>query len=167
MKKIAAIAALLALAAVGQGGGAASASAAARRASIVADVGLSEWGPPGKLSLDLRTGRYRLKTAPPRLRPLAGYLPRVRRGRLAPALLGQVRAAFAAAVSRGLVEPVCAAGGAPPKLIISNAETPHMVLTGAHGTLTASPERGCWTDAAYTLHHMLELRFQSEARPRG
>lgn len=167
MKKIEAIVALLGMAVAGQGGVPASASAPARPVSIVADVGLSEWGPPGRLWLDLRDGRYRLRPAPPRVGALEDYGGRVRRGRLAPAFLQQLRAAFAMAVSRGLIEPVCAAGGAPPRVVISNAETPHMVLTGPHGTLTASRQRGCWTDAAYDLQHMLEMRFQSEARPRG
>jgi hypothetical protein len=129
--------------------------------SITADVGLSEWVPPGEVSLDLRTGDYRLRPAPPRQAP-ANTAVAVRRGTLAAAQLGAVRGAVAAAVSQGMVEPACEAGGRPPRVVISNAPTPAMVLTSEGRTLTAHRDRGCWTDAAGALHAILETTFAPE-----
>ncbi len=161
-----AIIALFALAASGPAVGTASAAAPPAAGSIAADVGISEWGPPGKLRLNLGTGRYRLRTAPPRPgSPVSGV--RQVGGRLSRARLEQVRTAFAAALSEGLVEAACAAGGTPPRLVLMNAATPVMVLTGERATLTASGELGCWTQAAWTLHNLLETIFASQARPGG
>lgn len=162
--KFLALAATLALAA------AAPAASAGRAATlsggwITADVGMSEWVPPGQVSLDLRTGRYRLRPARPRQAP-AGTRPAVRRGTLAAAQLRAVRGAVAAAVSQGLVEPICQRGGRPPRLVISNAPTPAMVLTNGGRTLSAHRDRGCWTGAARRLHSTLETTFAPQARGR-
>lgn len=157
------IVASFALAASGHGGPG-SASAPARSETITANVDMSEWGPPGEVSLDLGSGRYELTAAPRRGSRASGAV-RVRRATLAAAQLEQVRAAFAAARAQGLTEPVCEAGGAPPRIVISNAGTPYMVLTGERGTLTASKDRGCWTGTAQRLHDILEATFASNARP--
>jgi hypothetical protein len=75
-----------------------------------------------------------------------------------------MRAAFAAALAQGLVEPACEAGGAHPRIVVSNAGTPAMSLTGERGRFTASRDLGCWTGAAHRLHNLLEANFASDAR---
>jgi hypothetical protein len=158
------IVASFALAASGHGS-LESAAAPVRSESITANVDMSEWGPPGQVSLDLRSGRYELTPAAPRRGSRPSDTFRVRGATLAAAQLEQVRAAFAAARAQGLTEPVCEAGGAPPRIVISNAGTPFMVLTGERGTSTASKDLGCWTGSAQTLHNILETTFASNARP--
>jgi hypothetical protein len=145
--------------------GACAAAGAVGGGSISADVGLSEWVPPGRVDLDVATGRYRLRPARPRIAPEGTVMP-IRIGRLAAEELRPVRKAFGAALSRGLIEPVCAKGGRPAQIAVSNAPTPLMLLRSQRRTVAASPELGCWTDAAMTLHSILERTFDRRSEER-
>jgi hypothetical protein len=129
-------------------------------------VGRSEWGPPGEVELDLRSGRYWLTLAPPSRGAAPSAGPRVRPGRLQAAQLETVRGAASAAASQGLVEPVCAAGGRPPRIVVGNTGRTVMVLRSERGTLATHADRGCWTDAAHNLHGLLSLYFGRKARGR-
>lgn len=136
-----------------------------RSGSIVATINHSEWTPPARVSLDLRTGRFEVTPAPPWLGYRAdGPFP-VRQGTLSAGQLREVRVASVAAVSEGLEDPVCQAGGAPPRgIIISNSGRRTFVLTRGSATLTAPPNLGCWTEAGQRLYQLIEARFFSEAR---
>ena len=129
--------------------------------SVTADVARSEWVPPGVVSVDLRSGRYLLTPAPARGAPVR---PPERSGRLTAAELAPIRSAFAAARVQGLVDPACANGGLPARIVVSNAGTPALVLTTAEGQTSAPSQLGCWSDAARRLLQILEARFQAEAR---
>jgi hypothetical protein len=134
------------------------------RESIDADVAMSEWTRSGHVFLDLRTGRYVLDPQPPRV-PREAAAPPTRRGRLGSAELANIRAAFEKAVTQGLIEPSCASGGPPPRIVVGNGGTPMLVLNSRHGTMAAHGNRGCWNEAAERLHRALEARFGPEARP--
>jgi hypothetical protein len=133
--------------------------------SIGADVALSEWTAPGHVSLDLATGRYALDPQPPR-GPAGAARPPTRRGRLHAADLAAIRGAFDTAFTQGLIDPACASGGPPPRIVVSNAATPVLALTRGTRTLTAPGNLGCWTEAANRLQGLLEGRFDAEARRR-
>jgi hypothetical protein len=143
------------------GGGAGSTGA---RGRIVATVAHSEWTPPGEVSLDLRTGRYRLRLAPSRLAPSAPV--RMTRGRLSAAELQPLREASAEARAQGLIHSACRDNGRPEQIVIGNGSTIHMRLTGGGAPLLAPGERGCWTEAATNLHRQLDATFGARARPR-
>lgn len=131
--------------------------------TVVASVANSEWTPPGEVSLDLRTGRYRLRHAPSRLAPSAPV--RTTGGRLSKGELQPLRSAVAAARAQGLIEPVCRNGGPPPRVVISNGGPQHLVLIGGGRRLEAPGELGCWTEAAWNLDRLLEATFGWRARP--
>ncbi|HEX8525641.1 hypothetical protein [Allosphingosinicella sp.] len=133
-------------------------------ALIVADVAMSEWIPPGQMTLDLRTGRYEIVPAPPRSGARPAPRGRTRRGALAPAPLAQARRAWHSALSEGLEHTRCRSGGPPPRIVVSNAGTPRMVLAGSDRTVSAPGQMGCWSASAERLHTLLETLFDSEAR---
>lgn len=128
---------------------------------VMADVARSEWAPPGVVSLNLHSGRYLLTPAPARG---ASVRPPSRRGRLTPAELAPIRAAFASARMQGLVDSACGNGGRPAQIVVSNAGPPALVLTTGEGAVSAPSELGCWSDAARSLLRVLEERFQAAAR---
>jgi hypothetical protein len=133
------------------------------RGRIEATVANSEWTPPGEVSLDLRTGRYRLRHAPARNAPSAPV--HTTRGRLAAAELQPLRAAYAEARAEGLIEPICRNGGRPAEIVVSNGGLDYLVLTGGGRQLEAPRELGCWTQAARNLDALLEATFGWRARP--
>jgi hypothetical protein len=148
--------------------GAAQAPAAAKidrfGRTVTASVGSSEWGPPGQVSLDLATGRYRLTAAVPRQGAPAG---RSGPGRLDRVRLQRVRDAVRAARDGGLTERACSAGGPPPRLVISNAAGPIVLeLDGPGRRMKAPRDRGCWTPGAMRLQRVMEDIFGPLARPR-
>lgn len=147
----------------------AAAPAAARdvpyRGTVTASVGISEWGPPGEVRLDLATGRYRLTAAVPRPGGPAGVSGA---GRLDPARLERVREVVRAALAGTLEERACSAGGPPPTLVISNAAGPVFLELDASGRRMTTPrDRGCWTPGAMRLQRVMEDIFGPLARPRS
>ena len=138
----------------------------ARQGLVIADVARSEWTPPGEVTLDVRTGRYELKPAPPRSGSGGRGTGRIRRGTLAPDQLRGVRIAWDEAVSEGLEHPRCRTGGPPPRIIVSNAGTPRMVLADGGLTWSSPQNLGCWSEAGGRLHAVLETLFDAEARER-
>jgi hypothetical protein len=136
------------------------------RDSIVASVGLSEWGPPGSVSLDLDDGSYWLTPAPytPLWRGRSGA--EVVEGRLDPARLSQVRAAYRSAQAAGLVDPECRDGADPTRIVLSNAVGPIvLLLAGPDGTSAPPERRACWSDGAERLERVIRDSFDPLARP--
>ncbi|HEX8192064.1 MAG TPA: hypothetical protein VF552_04125 [Allosphingosinicella sp.] len=138
----------------------APAPASPRNATVVSSVANSEWTRSGEVSLDLRTGRYRLRHAPSRLTPDAPA--RFTRGRIGASDLEPIRAAFAAARAQGLVVTGDCSNG---QFIISNGGADHLVLTEGGSTMRADLSSGCFTEAAVALSRMLEDMFGPRARP--
>jgi len=135
------------------------------RGTVTASVGISEWGPPGQVALNLATGRYRLTAAVPRQGAPAGVSGP---GRLDPARLQRVREVVRAALAGTLEERACSAGGPPPTLVISNAAGPIFLELDASGRRMTTPsDRGCWTPGAMRLQRVMEDIFGPIARPRS
>lgn len=146
----------------------AAAPAAARdvpyRGTVTASVGISEWGPPGQVRLDLATGRYRIRAAVPRRGAPAG---KSGSGRLDSARLKLVRDVVREARSGTLAERACSRGGTPPTLVISNAAGPIVLaLDGPNGRHAAPGERSCWTPGEMRLSRVMDDIFGPIARPR-
>ena len=133
------------------------------RGTVTASVGISEWGPPGQVRLDLATGRYTLTAAVPRQgAPLGRSGP----GRLDPARLQRVRDVVRAALEGTLSERACNAGEQPPRLVISNAAGPIFLELDASGRrMTAPRDRACWTPGAMHLQRVMDDIFGPLARP--
>lgn len=151
----------LALTAVGPQGG-------ARRPGTVvisATFDRSEWTPPGRVTLDLRTGRYRLTPAPSRRQLQARIAVRERSGALAANPLARVRAAAETARSQGLTDPSCRGGRRPSEIIISNVGPIMMALSGADGTVETPNELACWGPAARGLYLALQAAFEDQVYP--
>ncbi|HEY0011633.1 MAG TPA: hypothetical protein VGB79_02130 [Allosphingosinicella sp.] len=129
-----------------------------RNATVVASVANSEWTRSGEVSLDLRTGRYRLRHAPSRLTPYAAVP--FTRGRLRASELERIRAAYAAARAKGL-EDDCSNGN----IVISNGGADLLVLTEDGSTMRADLSVGCFTREAMALGRLLEDEFGPRARP--
>jgi hypothetical protein len=132
---------------------------AQRSGTLIADVQLSEWTPPGQVALDLATGNYQLTPARPRRAVRGTPPPASRRSTLGAAQLAEIRAAADAALAEGLDR--CADGRMPPEVIVSNAGTPRLVLTRGSGISSAPDDLGCWTGSAQRLHQLLERNFDS------
>ena len=130
-----------------------------RSGTLIADVQMSEWTPPGQVALDLATGTYQLSPARPRRAARGAPPPASLRGTLGAAQLSELRAAVDAAQTEGLDR--CADGRTPPEIIVSNAGTPRLVLNRGGGISSASEDLGCWTDSAQRLHQLLERTFDS------
>lgn len=139
----------------------------ARQAVIVADVAMSEWTPPGQVTLDLRTGRYEIEPAPSRTASGPGARGPTLHGTLVGDRLDQVRRAWDSALSEGLEHPRCRSGDQPPRIVVSNAGTPRMVLADAGRTLIAPRQLGCWSQSAERLHTLMETLFDSQAQGRN
>ena len=133
---------------------------------VLATVGHSEWCPAGNVRLDLRTGRYALTPrASRRICGTAGLERPVVTGRLEPARLAPIRAAYLRARAEGLVHPDCENGRGPgDRIVISNGG--RQLLVVAHGAATIWPpeDLGCWSDAANALHARLDEAFRSAQR---
>jgi len=132
--------------------------------AIFASVGRSEWGPPGRVALDLRTGDYWITPAPP---PLHAYSPldlTVRKGRLEPRVLGLVRAAEARARGQSMADKPCLAR---PHSSGDRDDAPYLLLTDRTGTIGAPYPAECRARAATGLSDLLERLFGSAARPWG
>ena len=135
-------------------------------ALLFSTVGQSEWCPAGHVRLDLRTGRYAHTPTASRLICNNPQLQRpVRTGRLSGDSLAAVRSAFRRVQAEGLKNDACRDGRRPEAIIISNGGPRIMVLT--HGTRSeaAPDDLSCWTQAAHSLHQLLERQFP--APPRG
>jgi hypothetical protein len=139
--------------------------AAAPTGTVTASVAHSEWTASGEVSLDLRSGRYRLRHQPSRITPRAPVP--TTRGRLAASELQPIRSAYAQARAQGLTERVCLEGGRPPQLFLSNGGPQSMSLSGGGARIDAHSERGCWTEAAGNLQRLLEASFGWRARNRN
>jgi hypothetical protein len=126
---------------------------AQRSGTLLADIGRSEWTPPGQVALDLSTGVYQLNPGPQR----GGLRPASRRGTLGATQLAELRAAADAAQAEGMDR--CAGGRAPPDVVVSNAGTPRLALARGGGVSFAPDQLGCWTDSARRLHRLLERTF--------
>ena len=137
------------------------ASAAAplgRTAWIFATIGQSEWCPAGNVRLDLRTGRYALtERAPIRTCNREGLERPVVAGRLAPARLATVRAAWRRSLAEGLRRRGCQNGvRSDGTIIVSNAGTPILLIATGAFTAAAPDDLTCWSDAATALRDRLE-----------
>ena len=106
---------------------------------ITATFDHNEWTPPGRVSLDLRTGRYEVRPVPSMREWRAGIRVPVRHGRLAAVQFERVRSAFETARAHGLIDPSCEGGREPSTMIVSNEGPIMMSLATGSGTL-ATPD---------------------------
>ncbi len=140
-----------------------SAATPSEPAWLVATIHHSEWCPAGNVRLDLRTGQFALTPGAQRRVCQDESLERpVVMGRLDREQLGQVRAAFRRIDAEGWKQAVCRDGGQPENIVVSNGGTPLLVLTSGAGTGWAPEDLGCWSDAANSLHDLLEEVFRRD-----
>jgi hypothetical protein len=126
--------------------------------SLTATFDRSEWTPPGRLALDLRTGRYELTPAPSRRRVIASGAVQVRRGNLDRPQLASLRAAIDVAGAEGMRAPTC-------QMIVSNAGPIMISVQRGAGAMTTPDQLGCWSNAARGLHRLLEAVFGYQVYP--
>jgi hypothetical protein len=132
---------------------------------IFATIHHSEWCPSGNVRLDLRTGQFALTAGAARSvcdnirleRPVVA-------GTLAKEELDRVLAGFQRVQAEGVEKPVCRDGGRPDEIIISNGGTPLLVLATGAETGWPPSDLTCWSDAANSLHDVLEDIFSRERK---
>ena len=137
--------------------------AVGRTAWLFSTVGHSEWCPAGNVTVDLRTGRYSLTKRAARRVCGQPMLERpVTKGTLDGRRLTSVRAAYMRVLTDGLESEVCREGRRPDTIVISNGGTPTLLLVTGAFTATAPDNLACWSDAANTLHDVLDHIFAAE-----
>lgn len=125
------------------------------RQTLVADVALSEFTPPLRLTLDLGTGNY--DVAIPTSWPDGYPRPQSRHATLAGERLRSIRAAYAAALDAGLSKRGC--DGAHVRLqemVLTNAPVPMMRITAGARRLDAPDTWSCFTREALRLQNLVD-----------
>ncbi len=131
-----------------------------RTAWIFSTIGHSEFCPPGNVTVDIRTGRYTVTLTAARRVCGDPLLQRpVRNGKLSPANLATLQAAYLRVLGQGLESKVCRDGGHPQEIIVDNGGTPLMALTTGQATGWPPEDIACWSEAATALHDLLDHIF--------
>lgn len=130
-----------------------------RTAWIFSTVGHSEWCPAGNVKLDLRTGRFEL--TPRADRRVCGdhSLQRpIKMDKLNGAKLGALRTAYLRVLAEGVESHACRYGE-PHDIIINNGGVPILIVATGYATRSAPDDWGCWSEAANSLHELLNHAF--------
>jgi hypothetical protein len=132
---------------------------------IFATIHHSEWCPSGNVRLDLRTAQFALTAGAARRVCNNIRLERpVVTGTLEKEQLNRVLAGFQRVQAEGVEKSVCRNGGRPDEVIVSNGGTPLIVLATGAETGWSPSDLTCWTDAAHSLHNVLEDIFSDEPK---
>ena len=131
----------------------------AQPGTILADIHMSEWTSPKRLSLDVRFGAYSIWATSDGGTQFTGDL--IPRQGLLPAIsLKKVQVAYADVQSQGIGKAGCQRDTSPlADIVVGTAGTPKMSVGSDRGQLVASEALGCWTPVATTLHRLLEDTF--------
>lgn len=157
---------VLVLAAVGSQGIARGPGGRHAPVGITATFDRSEWTPPGRVEVELVTGRYTLTPAPSIRQQRAGIRVRTRHGRLPSPQVVRIAEATEAVLARGLADPTCRSGPDGQTIVISNAGSVMMRLAGAGGLQVTPERRECWSREAEHLYDVLEDVFGPQVYPR-
>lgn len=136
---------------------------------IFSTVDQSEWCPAGNVMLDLKTGRYALTPrAPRRVCNHVGLERPVIHGTIVGTQLAAVRSAYLRALSDGLENPSCRAGGRPDNIVVDNGGVRVLVVTSGMATMSAPDDLVCWSEAGTALQEVMYRIFsRDDYRSRG
>jgi hypothetical protein len=113
----------------------------------------------------LRTGRYSFVARAARTTCNDRQLERpIVEGKLEARKLKYVRAAYLRALNERLVSQACYYNKRPDQVVVSNGGTPTLVVVNGAIVRSAPDDLGCWSNAAETLHEVLNELFPSEQR---
>ena len=133
---------------------------------IFSTVAHSAWCPAGNVRLDLRTGHYVLTyRLSRRVCGEPGQERAVRNGRLGGEPLLALRSGFRRIEKEGFVHPNCRDGKPLDVITVSNGGTPILVLSDGAATAAAPDNLTCWSDAAKSLHDLLDETFREARTP--
>jgi hypothetical protein len=122
-------------------------------------IARSEWGSYEKLSLNVRTGEYKIIAYPNNYAPYNQHPPQIENGRLAKNNLRKIYPAYRAALRDGLTNADCDRNPRRYGLFISNARMPSLRISVGSKVYSSSRSYQCWTSAARVLNRQIDQSF--------